>query len=111
MTSGSAELTLWPWSAAVQRCRLQRATGDVPLLQDAVVGAVRDDSPQRTPQRVAQVGLLLGHGDAVLADLEAGRAHDLEVVAAAGDLLVVGRHREVLEVGDRPARLHLLERV
>src|SRR5438552_7347807 len=111
MTSGSAGLTLRPWSAAVERRRLEGPAGDVPLLQDAVIGPVGDDRPQCRSQGVSQLRLFLGNGDAALADLEAGRAHDLEVVAASRDLLVVGGHREVLEVGDGPARLDLLEGV
>src|SRR5438105_1102161 len=111
MASGSALLTLRPRSAAVERRRLQRPTGDVPLLQDAVVGAVGNDRLERRLQGVAQARLLLWNGDSVLADLEAGCAHDLEVASVPGDLLVVGGDREVLEVGDGPAGLHLLEGV
>src|SRR5437870_4564719 len=76
--SGSAAVTL-PWlAAAVERGGLQRPPAHAPLGEDAVVGAVGDDCPERCPQRVAELRLLLGHGDAVLADHEAGLADDLE---------------------------------
>src|SRR5438270_6837952 len=80
MTSGSVGLTLRPWSAAVERRRLQGPAGEVPLLQDLVVGAVGDDRLQRRLQRVPQLRLFLRDGDAVLARLETGGPHDLEVV-------------------------------
>src|SRR4051812_12109497 len=71
--------------AAVDDGLGDRAVLDAPLRDELVVFAVRDDEGERLLEGVAQLGVVLGDGDAVR-----GRVHlladQLEVLAAAGGL-------------------------
>src|SRR5207244_10367269 len=91
-----------PLGTTVDRRRLERTGAHVPLGEHLVVATVGDDRPKGVPQGFPQLRLARRNRDAVVADLEAWRAHDLEVLAATRYLLVIGGDREVLQVGHGP---------
>src|SRR5512132_2820191 len=93
-------------AGAGHRGGLEGAVGHVPLGEDAVVAAVGDDLAQGRLEDRLELGVVLARADAVGARVDL-LADDLEVVALAGDLGVVGGDREVGQGGVGPAELDL----
>src|SRR5829696_1975557 len=95
-----------PRLGAGQLGALEGAVGHVPLGEDAVVAAVLDDLPERVLEDRPELLVVLADADAVGARVDLV-ADDLEVAALAGDLGVVGGHREVGQGGVGPLELDL----